>query len=195
MSATPQQMTVDDFLLWAESQVGRWELHDGVAKRITPERLDHVRTKGEACVALRLASRGAGCDCEVFGAGCGVQIDGQTVYAPDGAIVCGPKLPDDAIVLVNLIAVVEVLSPDSAAMDHGRKLSGYFSLPSLEHCLILDPERRVVIHHKRGTSDAIETRVDGRDGAARSAGIRGCGRGALPLALIGACGLRPVRPR
>jgi Uma2 family endonuclease len=159
MSATPQQMTVDDFLFWAEGQEGRWELHDGVAKRITPERLDHVRTKGEACVALRLASRGVGCDCEVFGAGCGVQIDWQTVYAPDGAIVCGPKLPDDAMLLVNLIVVVEVLSPDTAAVDHGRKLSGYFSLASVEHYLILDPERRVVIHHKRGTSDAIETRV------------------------------------
>ena len=32
-------------------------------------------------------------------------------------------------------------------------------LPSVEHYLILDPERRVVIHHKRGQGDAIETRV------------------------------------
>jgi Uma2 family endonuclease len=153
------EMTVDDFLIWAEAQEGRWELHDGVAKRITPERLDHVRTKGDASLALRFAARQAGCDCEVFGSGPGVQIDGRTVYAPDGAIVCGPKQPDDAILLMNLIVVVEVLSPTTAAIDHGRKLSGYFSLPSVEHYLILDPERRVVIHHKRGTSDAIETRV------------------------------------
>jgi Uma2 family endonuclease len=38
MSAAPNTMTVDEFLLWAEEQEGRWELHDGVAKRITPER-------------------------------------------------------------------------------------------------------------------------------------------------------------
>ena len=55
--------------------------------------------------------------------------------------------------------MVEVLSPSTAAIDHGRKLSGYFSLPSVQHYLILDPERRVVIHHKRGIGDAIETRV------------------------------------
>ncbi len=152
-------MTVDDFLVWAEAQEGRWDLHDGVAKRITPERLDHVRTKGDASLALRFAARRAGCDCEVFGSGPGVQVDPRTVYAPDGAIVCGPKQPDDAILLVNLIGVVEVLSPSTAAIDHGRKLSGYFSLPSVEHYLILDPDRRVVIHHKRGASDAIETRV------------------------------------
>jgi Uma2 family endonuclease len=153
------EMTVDDFLVWAEAQEGRWELHDGVAKRITPERLDHVRTKGDASLALRVAARRVGCDCEVFGSGPGVQVDERTVYAPDGAIVSGPKQPDDAILLVNLIVVVEVLSPSTAAIDHGRKLSGYFSLPSVEHYLILDPERRVVTHHKRGASDAIETRV------------------------------------
>ena len=159
MSAALKQMTVDEFLVWAEAQEGRWELHEGVAVRITPERIDHGRTKGEAAVALRVSSRHAGCDCEIFGSGPGVQIDERTVYAPDGAIVCGPILPDDAILLVNLIGVVEVLSPETAALDHGRKLSGYFSLPSVEHYLILDPDRRVVIHHKRGQGDAIETRI------------------------------------
>ena len=159
MSTAPKQMTVDEFLVWAEDQEGRWELHDGAARRMTPERIDHVRTKGEAFVALSFASRRAGCDCEVFGSGGGVQIDQRTVYAPDGAIVCGPELPDHAILLVNLIVVVEVLSPATAAIDHGRKLSGYFSLPSVEHYLILDPDRRVAIHHKRGQGEAIETRV------------------------------------
>jgi Uma2 family endonuclease len=55
--------------------------------------------------------------------------------------------------------VVAVLSPTTAAIDHDRKLSGYFSIPSVQHCLILDPDRRVVTHHKRGSGDAIETRV------------------------------------
>ena len=159
MSIALKQMTVDEFLVWAEGQEGRWELHDGVAKRVTPECVGHERTKGEAIVALSFASRSAGCDCEIFGSGGAVQIDQRTVYAPDGAIVCGPKLPDDAILLVNLIAVVEVVSATTAAIDHGCKLSGYFSLPSVEHYLILDPDRRVVIHHKRGRGDAIETRV------------------------------------
>jgi len=57
------------------------------------------------------------------------------------------------------IIVVEVLSPSTAAIEHGRKLSGYFSLDGVERYLILDPERRAVIHHKRGQGDTIETRV------------------------------------
>jgi hypothetical protein len=36
----------------------------------------------------------------------------------------------------------------------------------VQHYLILDPDRRVVIHHKRGSGDAIETRVL-TDGVAR----------------------------
>jgi Uma2 family endonuclease len=92
MSTALKQMTVDEFLLWAEGEEGRWELHN-------------------------------------------------------------------ATLLVNLIVIVEVLSPSTAAIDHGRKLSGYFSLASVQHYLILDPERRVAIHHKRAAGEAIETRV------------------------------------
>ena len=39
------------------------------------------------------------------------------------------------------------------------KLDGYFSLGSVNHYLILDPDRRVMIHHRRGHAGAIETRV------------------------------------
>ena len=60
---------------------------------------------------------------------------------------------------MNPVVIFEVLSPNTAVVDPGRKLGGYFSLPSVEHYLILDPERRVVIHHKRGQGEAIETRV------------------------------------
>ena len=74
-------------------------------------------------------------------------------------MVCGPRAPANAIEIDNPVIVVEVLFPSTAAVDHGPKFSGYFSLASVEHYLILDPERRVVIHHKRGSGDAIETRV------------------------------------
>jgi Uma2 family endonuclease len=72
-----------------------------------------------------------------------------------GAIVwimstCGPRLRPDAIEIPQSLIVVEV---------NGAKLAGYFSLPSVAHYLILDPERRTVIHHKRGEGDVIETRI------------------------------------
>ena len=51
------------------------------------------------------------------------------------------------------------LSERTAARDHGIKLAGYFSLVSVAHYLILDPERRTLIHHRRGAGDLIETRI------------------------------------
>lgn len=178
-----QKMTSDEFLLWAEAQEGRWELHDGVAQKITPERIDHVLTKGEAYSAHRDAVQWAGCECEVFGSGGGVQIDDRTIYAPDGAIVCGPRLPDDDILLTNLVVVVEVLSPSTAANRPWAQAERLF----------FARQRRALSHSRsraqgRHPSQARPGRCDrdaGSDqwsGAARSAGLRGRGRGVVPAA-------------
>lgn len=152
-------MSSDEFLLWAEGKEGRWELHDGLPVMMSPERLAHGRTKARTMSALENAVRLANLPCEVFADGVSVKVDAGAIFEPDASVFCGPRRPDDAIVLVDPIVVVEVLSQNTAAIDHGPKLSGYFSLPSVEHYLILDPERRVAIHHKRGRGDAIETRV------------------------------------
>ena len=166
MSTALKLMTVDEFLPWAEGKEGRWELHDGVPVMMSPERLAHVRTKARAARALDDALRLAGLPCEAIADGLTVKVDSGATYEPDASVVCGPRRSDETIVVTDPIIVVEVLSPSTAAVDHGRKLSGYFSLPSVQHYLILDPERRVAIHHKRGASEAIETRVL-TDGVAR----------------------------
>jgi Uma2 family endonuclease len=174
MSTGLKLMTVEEFLPWAEGNEGRWELHDGVPVMISsaepvmmaPERAAHIRTKFRAAKALDGAVTTADLPCEVFADGMAIRIDARTTYEPDASVVCGPRAPADAIEIDNPVIVVEVLSPSTAAIDHGRKLSGYFSLPSVQHYLILDPDRRVAIHHKRGAGDAIETRVL-TEGAAR----------------------------
>jgi Uma2 family endonuclease len=159
MSTALKQMTVDEFLLWAEGREGRWELHDGVPVMMAPERVAHNRSKLRAATALQEALGATKLPCEVFTDGLAIKIDARTSYEPDASVVCGAPPLADALTIENPVVVVEVLSPSTAGVDHGRKLSGYFSLPSVQHYLILDPDRRVVIHHKRGQGDAIETRV------------------------------------
>ena len=168
MSTALKLMSTDEFLLWAEGKEGRWELHDGVPVLLhagspalmAPERAAHVRVKFSAATALQEALKGAA-----------FAVRGLFRRSCRHDRCCGPRSsltrlsyaasesPPTRSSIDNPIVVVEVLSPSTAAIDHGRKLSGYFSLPSVEHYLILDPERRVVIHHKRGQGDAIETRV------------------------------------
>jgi Uma2 family endonuclease len=174
MSTALKMMTVEEFLSWAEGKEGRWELHDGVPVMMSsaepvmmaPERAAHARTKFRVAKALDGAVTAAGLPCEVFADGMAIRTDARTTYEPDASVACGLRVPADAIEIDNPVVVVEVLSPSTAAIDHGRKLSGYFSIPSVQHYLILDPDRRVVIHHKRGVGDAIETRVL-TDGSAR----------------------------
>jgi Uma2 family endonuclease len=45
MSTALKQMTVDEFLVWAEGKEGRGELHDGVPVLMAPERVAHNRSK------------------------------------------------------------------------------------------------------------------------------------------------------
>ena len=79
-----------------------------------------------------------------------VRISARTAFEPDALVVCPSRLDLHTMEIPNPIVVVEVLSPSTAADDHGVKLDGYFSLQSVEHYLIIDPDRRVMIHHKRG---------------------------------------------
>ena len=154
-----EKMSADEFLVWAEAQEGRWELHDGALVAMSPERAAHGRTKGEVYISLKAAIARARAPCEALPDGATVRVSQRTVFEPDALVYCGPRLPADAVEVPNPVIVVEVLSPNTAARDHGVKLTGYFSLPSLAHYPILDPERRVLIHHKRGHGDIIETRI------------------------------------
>jgi Uma2 family endonuclease len=154
-----ESMSTDEFLVWAQAQEDRWELHDGALVSMSPERVLHAETKGAVYLSLKAAITRAGAPCVCLPDGAVIRVSQRTVYEPDALVYCGPRLPPEAIEVPNPVIIVEVLSPSTAARDHGVKLTGYFSLPSVTHYLILDSERRVVIHHKRGQGDFIETRI------------------------------------
>ncbi len=167
MPATAKSlMTVNEFLGWAEGREGRWELQDGELFAMSPERLLHTETKYEVVAALKSAIARAGAPCHAVPDGATVRISARTAFEPDATVYCGPRLPPDAIEIPEPLIVAEVLSEGTAARDHGVKLAGYFSLPSLTHYLILDPDSRTAIHHKRGQGEVIETRIF-KDGVLR----------------------------
>jgi Uma2 family endonuclease len=153
------QLTVDEFLASADGRDGRWELQDGELVAMSPERVAHLETKAEVMFALRSVIERARAPCRVLPDGATVRIAARTAFEPDAVVYCGARLPPDAIEIAEPIIVVEVLSDGTAARDHGVKLAGYFSLPSVAHYLILDPVSRMAIHHKRGQGDVIETRI------------------------------------
>jgi Uma2 family endonuclease len=160
MSASAEKkMTVEEFFAWAEGREGRWELEAGAPLAMSPERVAHGETKGAVFIALTNAVRRAGAPCRAVPDGATVRISADTAFEPDALVYCGPRLPRDAIVIPNPVIVVEVLSPGTEGRDRGVKLRGYFSLPSVMHYLILDPDKRLIIHHRRGQDDLLETRI------------------------------------
>lgn len=66
MSTEPKQrMTVDDFLVWAADQPGRWEQYDGIPYAMAPERAQHAiikhRSRTRSSAGSRRQVAGASC--------------------------------------------------------------------------------------------------------------------------------------
>ena len=189
------EMDVDAFLVWGEGRDGRWELRDGQPVRMPQERAAHALTKFAAQKALDEAIVRAGLPCRVFPDGMTVRITARNAFEPDALVVCPPPTDLNTMEIPNPVIVVEVLSPSTAADDHGLKLDGYFSLPSVEHYMILDPDRRVLIHHRRGQAHPARWHRAVRPARLRSRGRRLLrdGLNSAPAARISSA--RPDRAR
>jgi Uma2 family endonuclease len=154
-----QEMSVDEFLVWAERQPGRWELVDGVPTAVSPERVIHGDTKYRLARALDAAIAKANAPCRFVLDSAAVRIDQRTLYQPDALVYCGEPVSGDTLEIANPVLVCEVLSPGNAMTDLRDKLRGYFRVASVMHYLIVDPDKRMVIHHARGTADVVATRI------------------------------------
>ncbi len=165
MGAVPdKRMTSDEFLAWCDEQgEGRCELVDGEVIMMSPEQVEHSETKLEATIALRNALSTSAPQCRAYVDGPGVRINEQTVREPDLLVQCSP-VDRKSLTLDKPVNVVEVVSPSSARSDAVTKFGECFSIPSIRHYLIIDPDGRTIIRHSRETEGGpIFTEID-RDG-------------------------------
>jgi Uma2 family endonuclease len=154
-----QTYTREEYRRWCAAQSGgRYERVDGHIIAMSPERVGHVRVKARVFQALERALQTAGVECEALADGVTVET-GENDFEPDAVVNCGPPIDDDAINAPNPVIIVEVLSPSTISTDTGGKLIGYFQVPSVVHYLIVHPAKRSVIHHRRGPTGEIATRI------------------------------------
>jgi Uma2 family endonuclease len=155
-----RRMKVPEFLEWAEAQErGRYELVDGEVFAMSPERARHVRARAASWLALAEAIKRAKLPCEAFSEGIAVVINEGTSRQPDALVQCGEPVGPDSLVAESPVILLEVLSPSNERSDTGEKLVEYFSLASVRHYLIVNPFRRLVIHHQRSATGEIATRI------------------------------------
>ena len=146
-------MTVEQFLEWCRTlpDEERYELVDGVPVAMAGDSIRHNLTKGALYRALQDAVTAAGLPCAVFVDGVNVKIDRHTARIPDVSVQCAPLTDLDSM-LVDPVIAAEVTSRSSERDDTGAKFKDYFTVPGLQHYLIVRPEQGVIIHHRR-TSD------------------------------------------
>jgi Uma2 family endonuclease len=155
----PKRMTVDEFLTWAMTRPGRYELVDGEVVAMSPERVGHGVVKADVREALKQAIRKRGLPCEALPDGMTVRVDATTAYEPDALVRCGEPLDREAVEIPDPVVIVEVLSPSTRAVDLGGKLEGYFRVASVRHYLIVKLATRSVIHHRRDDAGTIRTTI------------------------------------
>ena len=95
-------------------------------------------------------------NCTVLGDGASVVVSDEDVYEPDVTVQCGEPVDLDVTTVPSPCIVIEVLSPSTKGIDAGGKLYGYFQVPSINHYLMIDPLKRVIIHHYR-SNNAVHT--------------------------------------
>lgn len=170
MNALPRhKMTVEEFLAWSEAQpkeAGRFELWDGevivkhgAAGDMNAERSQHWALKAALYRALYAAFRASKLTGDVVVDGASVPMPNNRYAEPDVLVYLGPKVPRDTIVIPEPVIICEVLSPATARMDLSLKVDGYFSLPSVQHYIIADPDKPLLIHHARGQGTMLQTRI------------------------------------
>jgi Uma2 family endonuclease len=163
-------MTFEEFLAWAETvpkEAGRFELWDGrvIAKKgpagsMNAERSQHWKMKAALYRALYNAVTRSGLEAHAVPEGATVKIppNGRGVE-PDTLVYLGPEVPRNTLVVPEPVIVCEVLSPSTARHDMSAKLEGYFELPSVQHYIIADPDRPMLIVHSRAAAGTLSTRL------------------------------------
>lgn len=146
-----KRMTAEDYALWAKRQeTGRFELIDGMVVQMNAERSDHAQIKLNIAMALKQSLKSSGIAGTVYGDGMAVRISERIVHEPDAMVRLGTRLPGHAVFVTDPVIVVEVLSPSTGPIDTGHKLTNYFLLDTVQHYLIVDTTKQLVLHYIRG---------------------------------------------
>ena len=138
-----RQMSVEEFLDFAERSEYSYEYIDGEPIKMTGGKLNHFDVISNILFELRLLL--AETDCRTLPNGVLVKVGDANLVSPDVIVVCGePDTESDTRILLNPILVVEVISPSSADHDRVVKRDFYGSVESIQAYMIVEQDRPLV---------------------------------------------------
>jgi Uma2 family endonuclease len=164
----PTRMTVDEFLAWAiHQEKGRYELFDGRVVMQQPQTWGHVDIAWRVANLFAAAIQRSRVPYYAAPMGMTVRISRHVAFEPDALVAPLPRPERLDLEIPNPVIVVEVLSPSTAKRDLSDKLAGYFQVASIQHYVVLDPEDREIIWHRRAAGGGLEPPVTLREGSLR----------------------------
>ena len=140
-SHLPTPWTVDDFLEWEAQQPERYEFIVGTVGGSAA----HTIIKGNLFASLAARLRGGPRRALAEGLKVVTPIN---VHYPDVAVICTAIQPNDDQIR-EPVAIIEVLSRTTGDRDRGAKWVGYRELPSLQHYVLVNQQRRFVEVYSR----------------------------------------------
>lgn len=163
VTAPPTPMTVAQFIAWREEHgIKHAELDNGIPVVAQAQTVRHSERKVRIFNQIERGIAAAGLPCrplmEML-----VPIEGLQSgrgYEPDVLVQCGEAPSPEANIIPDPLIVIEVVSPSSGRIDTVLKMPWYFSLSSVLHYVIIEPQLRFLVWHARETPDAtIQTRI------------------------------------
>lgn len=132
----PPRMTIAEFMDWADTVEGRWQLRDGVPEAMSPPSIGHGTIQGELHHQLTVHFRATKRLCRsIIGPGVIPKVNAKrTILVPDLGVICGPRI--EARALPNPIVLAEVLSPSNETATR-LNVWAYTTIPSMREVLIL----------------------------------------------------------
>lgn len=170
--------TYADFLALEGAPDESYEWVDGAIVAMAGATRVHARLSTRLSALFDRAL--AGGPCVAQNADQRVWIDAHNVFLPDLSVACPPfrAPPHDPHAVCDPVAVVEILSPSTAAFDRGDKFHLYARLPSLRHYLLVAQDSWRVEHFRRQDDGTWSVRLAGPDDVLRIDGLCGADVGA-----------------
>ncbi len=148
------KLTEEQYLALDRAAEVRSEYLDGEMIAMAGGSIRHAQLQsnllGELYVALRSGN------CRAYGSDFRVRVVQRRMYAyPDISVVCGkPLLADEhQDILLNPMAIVDVLSPSTEKYDRGVKFQHYRTIESLKDYVLVSQDSLRIEHYTRGDAN------------------------------------------
>jgi Uma2 family endonuclease len=143
------KLTAEQYLAIERAAEFRSEFVDGEMFAMSGGTNRHSRIQRHLLVELDLALRASAC--EPFGPDSRVRVSSRAYVYPDVSVVCGERqaVDEDEDVLIDPVAIFEVLSPSTEKYDRGLKFQLYRTIDSLNDYILVNQEEVRVEQYTR----------------------------------------------